>query len=95
MKSLSTVKSSLDKLSAELTSLALSHALPTSVGHSRSQIQAKVLAVSKTKKPELIMEAYHAGHRDFGENYVRIWDISRFRNSSKRRNHCPKISDGI
>lgn len=29
-----------------------------------------LVAVSKTKPSELIMEAYNAGHRDFGENYV-------------------------
>jgi hypothetical protein len=29
-----------------------------------------LVAVSKTKPNELIMEAYEGGHRDFGENYV-------------------------
>ncbi len=29
-----------------------------------------LVAVSKTKPDEMIMEAYHAGHRDFGENKV-------------------------
>jgi PLP dependent protein len=29
-----------------------------------------LIAVSKTKPAELILEAYTAGHRDFGENYV-------------------------
>jgi hypothetical protein len=29
---------------------------------------AKLVAVSKTKPSELIMQAYEAGHRDFGEN---------------------------
>jgi uncharacterized pyridoxal phosphate-containing UPF0001 family protein len=29
-----------------------------------------LVAVSKTKPPELIMEAYEAGHRIFGENKV-------------------------
>lgn len=29
-----------------------------------------LVAVSKTKPNELIMEAYETGHRDFGENYV-------------------------
>jgi pyridoxal phosphate enzyme (YggS family) len=29
-----------------------------------------LVAVSKTKPNELILEAYEAGHRDFGENYV-------------------------
>jgi PLP dependent protein len=32
--------------------------------------QVRLLAVSKTKGPELIREAYAAGQRDFGENYV-------------------------
>ncbi len=30
----------------------------------------RVVAVSKTKPVEDLMEAYNAGHRDFGENYV-------------------------
>ncbi|MDO9000226.1 MAG: YggS family pyridoxal phosphate-dependent enzyme [Bacteroidota bacterium] len=29
-----------------------------------------LVAVSKTKPNEMILEAYEAGHRDFGENYV-------------------------
>lgn len=29
-----------------------------------------LVAVSKTKPTELIVEAYNTGHRDFGENYV-------------------------
>ncbi len=29
-----------------------------------------LVAVSKTKPDEMIMEAYEAGHRDFGENKV-------------------------
>ena len=38
----------------------------------QSQIPSHVtlVAVSKTKPDEMIMEAYHAGHRDFGENKV-------------------------
>ncbi len=32
--------------------------------------QVKLVAISKTKSPELIMEAYHAGHKIFGENKV-------------------------
>ncbi|KAJ3451250.1 pyridoxal phosphate homeostasis protein [Anaeramoeba flamelloides] len=30
-----------------------------------------LLAVSKIKPAELVLEAYEAGHRDFGENYVK------------------------
>ena len=32
--------------------------------------QARLVAVSKTKPVELLKEAYDAGQRDFGENYV-------------------------
>lgn len=31
----------------------------------------RLVAVSKTKPVEDLMEAYHAGQRHFGENYVR------------------------
>jgi hypothetical protein len=33
-------------------------------------LNCTLVAVSKTKPIELILEAYNAGHRDFGENYV-------------------------
>ena len=41
--------------------LHLKRTLPTEV---------TLVAVSKTKSPALILEAYEAGQRDFGENYV-------------------------
>src|SRR5580765_618772 len=41
--------------------LQLKNSIPSSV---------TLVAVSKTKPNELIMEAYEAGQRDFGENYV-------------------------
>ena len=34
--------------------------------------QARLVAVSKTKPVELLREAYDAGQRDFGENYVQV-----------------------
>lgn len=37
-------------------------------GRARDSVQ--LLAVSKTKPVEAILEAYHAGQRAFGENYV-------------------------
>ena len=50
--------------------------------------QVTLIAVSKTKPVELIKEAYDAGQRDFGENYiqegvekllaVRKWEAERF-----------------
>ena len=33
-------------------------------------LQARVVAVSKTKPISAIREVYDAGHRHFGENYV-------------------------
>ena len=33
-------------------------------------VQPRLVAVSKTKPVEMLQEAYDAGHRDFGENYV-------------------------
>ena len=32
--------------------------------------QVTLVAVSKTKPPQMVQEAYEAGQRDFGENYV-------------------------
>jgi PLP dependent protein len=40
---------------------SLKHSLPENV---------TLVAVSKKKSAELIMQAYDSGHRDFGENYV-------------------------
>ena len=37
---------------------------------SRATKVPRLVAVSKTKPKELIVEAYEAGHRHFGENYV-------------------------
>lgn len=38
--------------------------------HHRDPGSVELLAVSKTKPIELIVDAYRAGHRKFGENYV-------------------------
>ena len=40
--------------------------------HIKQSLPANVtlVAVSKTKPNEMLMDAYEAGHRDFGENYV-------------------------
>ena len=37
--------------------------------------QVTLIAVSKTKSPDEIMQAYNAGHRDFGENKIQelVW----------------------
>ena len=35
-------------------------------------MQVRLVAVSKTKPKEMVQEAYDAGQRDFGENYVQV-----------------------
>lgn len=35
-------------------------------------MQPRLVAVSKTKPVEALEEAYAAGQRDFGENYVQV-----------------------
>ncbi len=38
----------------------------------RAAKSPRLVAVSKTKPKELIVEAYEAGQRHFGENYVQV-----------------------
>lgn len=38
----------------------------------RPCLQPRLVAVSKTKPVEMLKEAYDAGHRIFGENYVQV-----------------------
>ena len=40
----------------------------------RSQEEVTLLAVSKTKPVDMLMDVYHAGARDFGENKVQELD---------------------
>jgi len=35
-------------------------------------LEPRLVAVSKTKPKELIIDAYNAGQRDFGENYIQV-----------------------
>ncbi|XP_068153845.1 pyridoxal phosphate homeostasis protein [Drosophila tropicalis] len=48
-----------------------------------------LVAVSKTKPPEAIIEAYEAGQRDFGENYVQEL-VEKSQHPDIRRK-CPEI----
>ncbi|RKP38035.1 hypothetical protein BJ085DRAFT_36116 [Dimargaris cristalligena] len=41
------------------------------VQRTRTADSARLVAVSKTKPVEAILEAYNVGQRHFGENYVR------------------------
>ncbi|XP_065678626.1 pyridoxal phosphate homeostasis protein [Hydra vulgaris] len=38
--------------------------------HGNLQVMPTLIVVSKTKPPEMLIEAYNHGQRDFGENYV-------------------------
>ena len=49
----------------------------------------RLVAVSKTKPKEMILEAYDAGHRDFGENYVQ--ELADKSNDSDILKYCPDI----
>lgn len=64
MKGIGPVKTALQSILHTLESCALKHKLSIIVRHCFTQ--PRVLAVSKTKSPELIMEAYDAGQREFG-----------------------------
>lgn len=35
----------------------------------------RLVAVSKTKPAEMVQDAYDAGHRAFGENYVQVGSV--------------------
>jgi len=49
----------------------------------------RLVAVSKTKPVEMIVEAYEAGHRDFGENYVQ--ELDEKSHNENILSSCPEI----
>ena len=59
---------------------------PTSA---RALTPPRLVAVSKTKPKEMIIEAYSAGHRHFGENYVQ--ELEEKSNDPELLNCCPDI----
>eukprot|EP00891_Asterochloris_glomerata_P003760 jgi/Astpho2/3760/fgenesh1_pm.00060_%23_21_t len=46
------------------------HRIETARQHGSRSNKVRLVAVSKTKPKEMVQEAYDAGQRDFGENYV-------------------------
>ena len=55
-------------------------------------MQPRLVAVSKTKPKELVQEAYDAGQRDFGENYVQVELLHQ---RSQQKSHlCISMHDG-
>lgn len=59
------VAENLSSISTRVTSAFAARAVTLSPA-----TQTRLVAVSKTKPKEMIIEAYNAGHRDFGENYI-------------------------
>lgn len=55
----------------------------------RAKNPPRLVAVSKTKPKEMILEAYAAGHRHFGENYVQ--ELEEKSNDPEIIKHCPDI----
>uniref|UniRef100_K7FYQ0 Pyridoxal phosphate homeostasis protein n=1 Tax=Pelodiscus sinensis TaxID=13735 RepID=K7FYQ0_PELSI len=52
-------------------------------------IQPRLVAVSKTKPADMVIEAYNQGQRSFGENYVQ--ELLEKASDSKIRSSCPEI----
>lgn len=55
-------------------------------------MQPRVVAIGKWKPVELLQEAYEAGHRHFGENYVQVWlasfDVCSIRLLAEKADLC-------
>jgi uncharacterized pyridoxal phosphate-containing UPF0001 family protein len=62
MKSVESLSSCLKSVLAEIENARIKSPF--------AQKFVELIAVSKTKPVEAILEAYEAGHRHFGENYV-------------------------
>jgi len=58
-------------------------------GSARAPNQPRLVAVSKTKPKEAIFEAYRAGHRVFGENYVQ--ELLDKATDEELQRECPDI----
>ncbi len=65
------IKDNIDKIKAQIQQACQQSArLISSKTATQASLPVSLLAVSKTKPAELIEEAYLAGQRDFGENYL-------------------------
>jgi len=79
-----TVRNNLKSISDKV--LAAYMEAPT---RTRAKNPPRLVAVSKTKPKEMILEAYAAGHRHFGENYVQ--ELEEKSNDSEIIKNCPDI----
>lgn len=74
-------------LSSVLSRLRAAHAAADAAA--RSPSLPRLVAVSKTKPKELVIRAYAAGHRDFGENYVQ--ELQEKSTDKVVLDKCPEI----
>ena len=61
------IKANLQSILSKVTA-----AYETADHDKRAAKMPRLLAVSKTKPKDLVIEAYKEGHRDFGENYAQV-----------------------
>ena len=61
------IKANLQTILSKVTA-----AYETADADKRAPKMPRLLAVSKTKPKDLVIEAYQEGHRDFGENYAQV-----------------------
>lgn len=54
-------------------------------------VPPRLVAVSKTKPPEMVVEAYRQGQRNFGENYVSR-TLMLVCDDTERRRRPPAVS---
>ena len=80
-----TISQNLKLIGEKLLSCYLSSSIAT-----RACKPPRLVAVSKTKPKEMIIEAYQAGHRDFGENYVQ--ELVEKSNDVDLLKFCPHIN---
>jgi len=64
------IKDNLDKIKAQIQDDCKSNNRLNTAVNNNAQIPVSLLAVSKTKPISLIEQAYQAGQKDFGENYL-------------------------
>merc|ERR1711902_286956 len=55
----------------------------------RAVVPPRLVAVSKTKPKEMLIQAYEAGQRDFGENYVQ--ELVEKSHDEEMLSKCPEI----
>ena len=72
-----------------LISSKVTSAFASRSGNAEGSNSPRLVAVSKTKPKEMILEAYSAGQRHFGENYIQ--ELVEKSNDAEILEKCPDI----